>query len=221
MTEKAAAHRQSPIEEEPDAAEGLAESREASADQEPGYRSEEAEIDEAGVRDGASPESVAEAKAEEALSVAMDRLQGEFDELNDRHLRLAAEFSNYRRRQENEMAESWSRAQADLVRRLLDVLDDLQRVSRLDPADEAVSVEAIVEGVDLVERKFLRMLEEAGVDVISPEGEPFDPATMEAMMRVPADSKEDDDLVAAVFQNGYRLKGHLVRPARVSVFKSE
>lgn len=151
----------------------------------------------------------------------LDRIQREFDQLNDRHLRLAAEFSNYRRRQEMEMSEAWGRAQADIVRRLLDVLDDLQRVSALDPADEAVSVQAIVEGVDLVERKFLRALEDAGVEVIVPEGQPFDPETMEAMMRVDAESGEDDDRVAGVFQKGYRLKGNLVRPARVSVFKVE
>ena len=151
----------------------------------------------------------------------LDRIQQEFSQLNDRHLRLAAEFSNYRRRQELEMTEVWGRAQADIVRRLLDVLDDLQRVSALDPSDEAVSVQAIVEGVDLVERKFARALEDAGVEVIAPVGEPFDPETMEAMMRVDAESGEDDDRVAGVFQKGYRLKGHLVRPARVSVFKVE
>lgn len=168
-----------------------------------------------------TPEAVEEALAENELSRSLDELQAEFDELNDRHLRLAAEFTNYRRRQETEMAEAWGRAQADLVRRLVDVLDDLQRVSGLDPADEAVSVESIVEGVDLVERKFLRTLEEAGVRVIEPRGEPFDPETMEAMMRVPAESDEDDDLVADVFQKGYRLRKHLVRPARVSVYKAE
>jgi len=176
-------------------------------------------------RDGSShdesPEVLEEVLVEEELSSEMERLQGEFDTLNDRHLRLAAEFSNYRRRQETEMTEAWGRAQADLLRRLLDVLDDLQRVSALDPADEAVSVHTIVAGVDLVERKFLRALEDAGVEVIAPEGEPFDPETMEAMMKVDAESKDEDDRVAGVLQKGYRLKGHLVRPARVSVFKVE
>jgi molecular chaperone GrpE len=171
--------------------------------------------------DAGSPEALEEVLAEEELSEELERLQAEFDTLNDRHLRLAAEFSNYRRRQETEMTEAWGRAQADLVRRLLDVLDDLQRVSALDPADESVTVNTIVEGVDLVERKFLRALEDAGVEVIAPEGEAFDPETMEAMMRVETESEDDDDRVAGVLQKGYRLKGHLVRPARVSVFKVE
>ena len=78
-----------------------------------------------------------------------------------------------------------------------------------------------MEGVDLVERKFSRALEEAGVEVVDPGGEDFDPNTMEAMMRVPTESEDDDDTVANVFQRGYTLKGMLIRPARVSVFKSD
>jgi molecular chaperone GrpE len=169
-----------------------------------------------------TPEEVEEALAEAELASELDRLQAEFEGLNDRHLRLAAEFTNYRRRADGERAEAWARAQADLVRRFLDVLDDLHRVSGLDPADEAVSVEAIVEGVDLVERKFLHALKEAGAELVDPpQGEVFDPATMEAMMRVPTDDDERDDRVSQVFQKGYVFQGHLVRPARVSVFKAD
>lgn len=151
----------------------------------------------------------------------LDHLQEEFQALNDRHLRLAAEFNNYRRRQEAERTEAWARAQADLVRRLVEVLDDLQRVSALELEDESVTAESIVEGIDLVERKFVRALEEAGAEVVEPrEGEAFDPEAMEAMMRVADESGERDDQVAAVFQKGYLFRGHLVRPARVSVYKA-
>ncbi len=144
-------------------------------------------------------------------------LQEELDQLNDRHLRLAAEFTNYRRRAEGERVEIWSRAQADMVRKFADALDDLQRVGAWQA--DATTVEALVEGVDLVERKFRQALEAAGVEVLDPVGERFDPNTMEAMMRVPADSDEEDDMVHDVMQKGYMLKGHLVRPARVSVKK--
>jgi molecular chaperone GrpE len=137
--------------------------------------------------------------------------------LNDRHLRLVAEFNNYRRRTEQERLGAWSRAQADVIEKFLDVLDDLARVAQLDLSN--ATVEAIMEGVDLVERKFVRMLEDTGVDVIDPTGERFDPERMEAMLRVPVDSEEQDEQVAQVFQKGYSLKGVLVRPARVSVYK--
>jgi molecular chaperone GrpE len=140
-----------------------------------------------------------------------------FEELNDRHLRLVAEFNNYRRRNEQERLSAWARAQADVIGKFLDVLDDLNRVAQLDLSN--ATVEAIMEGVDLVERKFVRMLEDAGVEVIDPVGEAFDPQRMEAVMRVPAESEDQDDSVAQVVQKGYSLKGTLVRPARVAVFK--
>ena len=143
-------------------------------------------------------------------------LQDEFDRLNDRHLRLVAEFNNFRRRSEQERLNAWSRAQADLVGKFLDVLDDLQRVAELDLGN--ATVEAIMEGIDLVERKFVRVLSEADIEMLDPTGQAFDPEFMEAMMRVPTDTAEHVDTVAQVFQKGYSLKGVLVRPARVSVY---
>jgi molecular chaperone GrpE len=153
----------------------------------------------------------------DALDQELLDLREEFDGLNDRHLRLAAEFNNYRRRVEAERLDTWGRAQADVVRRFIDVLDDLQRVAGLDLTN--ATVEGIMEGIDLVERKFVRMLSDAGVEVLDPAGARFDPETMEAMMRVPAEAEEDDDRVAQVFQKGYMLDGNLIRPARVSVHK--
>lgn len=142
--------------------------------------------------------------------------QDEFEALNDRHLRLVAEFNNFRRRSEQERLSAWSRARADLVASFLDVLDDLQRVAELDLSN--ATVEAIMEGIDLVERKFVRLVGDAGAVMHDPVGAPFDPEVMEAMMRVPAESDDQVDTVAQVFQKGYSLKGILVRPARVSVF---
>ena len=154
---------------------------------------------------------------EDGGEAEMVALREEVEALNDRHLRLAAEFNNYRRRVEQERVELWSREQAEMVGKLADVLDDLQRVAALDLGN--ATVDAIMEGIDLVDRKFVRKLEEAGVEVVDPVGEAFDPETMEAMMRVPAESEAEDDRVAQVFQKGYTLKGILVRPARVSVLK--
>jgi len=145
------------------------------------------------------------------------KLKTGFEELTDRHLRLVAEFNNFRRRSEQERLGAWGRAQADVIAKFLDVLDDLNRVAQLDLSN--ATVETIMEGVDLVERKFVRMLEDAGVEVIDPAGEAFDPERMEALMRLPAESDDQDETVAQVIQKGYSLKGTLVRPARVAVFK--
>lgn len=185
------------------------------------------EMGEAGITDEAGAAMEAEptdeagttAEAEPADGPdATERLRAERDRSRDQHLRLAADFDNYRKRTEDRLRQRWNSARADLVSHLLDPLDDLLRVTALEP--ETASVEAIVEGVDLVERKFFRVLEDAGVEIVDPGGEVFDPNTMEAMMRVPADSEDDDEVVAQVFQRGYTLKGLLVRPARVSVYKA-
>jgi molecular chaperone GrpE len=155
-------------------------------------------------------------------NLVLESLRADFDELNDRHIRLAAEFNNYRRRAERESLGTWGRAQADLLKKFLDVLDDLHRVAALDPDEESVTVQSIVEGIDLVERKFLRALEDAGTELVDPApGSLFDPESMEAMMRVPAEDPDLDDQVAQVFHKGYRVDGNLVRPARVSVYKAD
>lgn len=159
-----------------------------------------------------------EASAEN-LEEEMVQLQREMDELRDQHLRLAADFENYRKRVSQEMTHGWARAQADLVAQLIDGLDDLRRVSGF--TSEDTTVEALIEGVDLVERKFLKALNEAGLEILDPEGEPFDPNTMEAMMRVPTEEEGQDEIVHQVLQKGYLFKDQLVRPARVSVYKDE
>jgi molecular chaperone GrpE len=171
----------------------------------------------------AAAEAAAAAVAEDAESEtvggdgAVDSARRDFEELNDRHLRMVAEFSNYRRRTEQERLSAWGRAQADVISKFLDVLDDLHRVAQLDLSN--ATVDAIMEGVDLVEKKFSRMLEDTGVEVIDPAGERFDPQRMEAIMRMPAESVEQDETVALVMQKGYALKGALMRPARVAVYK--
>jgi len=137
----------------------------------------------------------------------------------EKHLRLAAEYENFRKRTEIDLRVRWDRAQAELVEKILDPLDDLQRVAAWEP--ETTSVEAIVEGVDLVERKFMAVIQALGMEIINPAGERFDPNSMEAMLRVPAESDEQDEMVQQVFRKGYLLKGQLVRPAQVSVYKAD
>jgi molecular chaperone GrpE len=155
-------------------------------------------------------------EAEQALLEEMEALQGEVDRLKDQHLRLAADFENYRKRKNTELSGAWVRAQADLVKRLVETLDDLERVSRF--TSEDASVDVLVEGVDLVERKLLKALGEAGLEVLDPAGEAFDPNTMEAMMIVAPEKDGQDEEVHQVLEKGYRFKDQLVRPARVSVF---
>jgi len=157
-------------------------------------------------------------EGEEALS-EMEAAEEELKRLRDQHLRLAADFENYRKRANAELTGNWIRARADLVRSLVEGLDDLQRVSQFTSDD--TTVEALIEGVDLVERNLLKALTEAGLEVLDPVGERFDPNSMEAMMRVPTEEEGQEETVHQVFQKGYLFKDQLVRPARVSVYMDE
>jgi molecular chaperone GrpE len=150
---------------------------------------------------------------------AADAVATELQGLRDRYMRLAAEYDNYRKRTDKERAESWGRAQAQLVQQLLDPLDDLQRVAHFNA--DTVSTKSLLDGVQMVERKLLRLLESAGLEVLDASGQPFDPSIHEAIMASPADRHEDDESVGEVFQKGYRFKGDLLRPARVQVRKFE
>lgn len=145
------------------------------------------------------------------------QLESELAETRDRLLRLAAEFDNYRKRTERERAEQTGRAQGKLVLGLLDAIDDLERVA--DFTAETTTVEALLEGVQMVERKLLRALEMSGLEKIEARGGTFDPEVHEALMTAPTDNPEEDDTVGEIFQNGYRFQGQLLRPARVQVRK--
>lgn len=155
----------------------------------------------------------ASAEAQATVSGGGDELST----LRDRHLRLAAEFDNYRKRVERERADNIARAQAQVLERLLEPLDDLMRIADFDPATTPSG--ALHEGAEMVEKKFMRAMEALGVETIDAEGKPFDPTIHEALTTVPTDNEDEDNTVAQVFQRGYRLKGVLLRPARVVVRK--
>jgi molecular chaperone GrpE len=154
----------------------------------------------------------------EPESEAIRRLESQLAESRDRQLRLAAEFDNYRKRVSRERVEQSDRAQASLVMRLLDVLDDMDRLSA---EGGAASTESIREAIGLVDRKLRKELETAGVERIDPVGEPFDPSMHEAVSVVPPPRPDLDHTVSATFQTGYRFKGALVRPARVQVYSAQ
>ena len=176
-----------------------------------------------------SPEAMSDEEEIGNLSVSQDAEHGGVAETSiedleiklitekDKYVRLVAEFTNYRRRVQQEISAARQRGQADLLRGFLEVLDDLERVSETDV--NSTSVKSLVEGIGLVERKYQQELDLAGVEGIDPLGEVFDPQFMEAMATVSTEISEEEGKVSEVFQKGYRLEDKLLRVARVSVFK--
>lgn len=136
-------------------------------------------------------------------------------EQRDKYLRLAAEYDNYRKRTVKERQESHLHGQAEMLRGLIDPLDDIARFAHVDPA--TTDARTLVDGVAMVEKKLVKTLSGHGLEVVDPVDHPFNPALHEAVMTEPAASADEDHLVARVFQLGYVFNGQLIRPARVVV----
>ncbi len=170
--------------------------------------------------DGASEEGAGTAGLPmEPATEAVHRLESQNAELKDRHLRLAAEFDNFRKRAARERVELSDRAQAALATKLLDVLDDFDRVTT--GGTSGASVEDLRQVLTLVDRKLRKELEASGLERIDPMGQAFDPAMHEAVSVIAPTDPAQDHTVSSTFQAGYRFKGALIRPARVQVYSSE
>ena len=179
---------------------------------------EEAESSAPGVADAPGAADVADLadsidSAVDAVAVAQQLTA----DLQDKYLRLAAEFENFRKRSAKERLEAEHRGMGNLAKGMLDALDDLGRFAHVDP--DTVDAATVVSGAEMVEKKLLKTLAGHGLEIINPLDHPFDPALQEAITTTPALSEELDHTVAQVFQVGYRFGGQLLRPARVVVRK--
>jgi molecular chaperone GrpE len=131
-------------------------------------------------------------------------------------LRARAELSNYQKRSEKDRADSIRYANAGLLKALLPVLDNLERVIQTGTAGEA-KIQALLDGVKLTLDQFQKALREYHVEMIPAEGQPFDPQVHEAMMERPSDHAERT--VLQELGKGYRLYDRVLRPAKVIVSK--
>lgn len=153
-----------------------------------------------------------------------ERLSAEVKELQEQLLRRAAEFQNYRRRTETELAGARSRGRAEAVAAILDVYDDLRRsleaaeTAANDASVHGAAFDALLQGVELVYRKFSDALTALGVERIAAVGESFDETLHEAMLQQPADGDGvASGTVIAELQPGYRMGDRVLRHARVVV----
>ena len=147
----------------------------------------------------------------------VESLGAELADLEDRYLRLAAEFDNFRKRTARERAQYAERAQAELTKQLLESLDDLGRVSQMSSNEHDAAT--ILEGVRLVERKLFRALAQVGLKPIDAAGRPFDPEVHEALVTVKTDEPDEDEIVSQEIARGYLFNDMLLRPALVEVKK--
>jgi molecular chaperone GrpE len=136
-------------------------------------------------------------------------------ELQDRYLRLSAEYDNFRKRTLKEKIELQRSANEGLLGSLLTVADDFDRA--LQSVDEAMDIEAIKEGLSLISGKFNGFLTQQGVKEIEAENKEFDTDLHEAITKIPAPSKKMKGKVVDVVQKGYYLNDKVLRYAKVVI----
>ncbi len=151
------------------------------------------------------------------LRAVLDEKEKELAVLNDRFLRLAAEFDNYKKRVARERAEFVKFANEGVILEFLPILDNLERALIASKAHE--NAQGLVEGVEMIHRLFLSTLEKFGVKPIEALGKEFDPTFHQAVLQVEG-SEGQDNIVVEEVQRGYILENRVIRPAMVKVAKA-
>ena len=146
------------------------------------------------------------------------KLEAELEEWKNSYTRKLAEFQNFTKRKENEVAEMRKYASEGIIVKLLDNIDNLERA--VDASKESQNFDSLIEGVNMILNNLKNLLTEEGVEEIEAAGKEYDPYQHKAMI---TENKEelDDNVVVQVFQKGYKMKGKVVRPAMVTVNKKQ
>jgi molecular chaperone GrpE len=167
-------------------------------------------------KDGGTDEAPGETQPQSAPEPGEEQ-PSESDEWKEKFLRAKAELANFQRRSTKDRQAALKYAHADLVKALLPVLDDLQRV--VENGATANSAESVVDGVKLTIENFLKVLDQYHTKRIEAVEQPFDPEVHEAMMEQPS-ADHPERTVLQVVTDGYKLHDRVLRPAKVIVSKS-
>ena len=181
---------------------------------------DEAEAAQEDAAEGSEEEAPEEAASEgaamqeeiEALKGQVEKLTGDLQDKKDRLLRLQADFDNFRRRSAKEREEISAFVTQNFCKDMLPLLDNFERAM----AAETKDVEAFQKGVEMIFTQFQEVLKKNGLEQIEAVGQKFDPNFHQAVMRV-EDPEKEDDTVAQELQQGYMVKGRVIRPSMVQV----
>lgn len=144
-----------------------------------------------------------------------DDLQQKYDELNDRYLRLMAEFDNYRKRTLKEKMDLTKYAEEDVIKGILPVVDNMERAIK--SLETATDVNAVKEGINLIYKKFLEFLEKRGIKEIEALNKELDTDLHEAVTKFAAPSEDLKGKIIDVIEKGYYLHDKVIRYAKVVV----
>jgi molecular chaperone GrpE len=161
---------------------------------------------------------IKEESCEELRQDAQDEkelLKRQIEDLNDKHLRLIAEYDNYRKRTLREKMELAKHAGESILLDLLPVIDDFDRAQ--ENLKSAKDLTAIKEGIDLIQNKFKDYLKQQGITSVEPHNELFDSELHEAVTKIPAPSEEMKGKIIDCILKGYKLNERLIRYPQVVV----
>lgn len=148
----------------------------------------------------------------------LDKVKNDFEQLNNQYLRLAADFENYRKRQEQERENLIRYGAVDTLKKLLEVLDNFDRGKAA--LENVEDCNVIKDNFNLLHKQVMDVLAKMGLEVIESEGKEFDPNFHEAVMQTPT-SEHPEHTVIKELQKGYKLGDKILRPALVNVAVAE
>lgn len=160
----------------------------------------------------------AEELVEEVQEEGCNKLQEEYDKLNNQYIRLAADFDNYRKRQAQERESLLKYGAEDTLKKLIDVLDNFDRGEKA--IADVEDCEKVKESFSLVHKQLTDALAKIGMETIECIGQEFDPNFHEAVMQTPTDEHPEHTIIAEL-QKGYKLGDRVLRPALVNVATAE
>lgn len=160
-------------------------------------------------------EDTSEANGESDAQSVIEELTNKLAQANDKYIRLAAEFDNYRRRTAKERLDLISTAGEDVIKGFLPILDDCERA--LEVLKKSEASEAAIEGTELIFNKIMTFLKGRGVSVIDALGQELDTDYHEAVAKFPVDDKEKKNRIIDVVQQGYKLNEKVIRFSKVVV----
>ena len=142
----------------------------------------------------------------------LEKLQKEFEEHKQQHLRVLAEYDNFRKRSQNEKNAIYNNAVSDTVQAILPIADNIERAL----SQENASAEDMKKGVEMIENQIKACFEKLGLEEMGQVGETFDPNLHNAVAHI-EDESLGENVIAAVYQKGYKLGDRVVRHAMVQV----
>mgnify|MGYP005778448739 CR=1 FL=1 len=151
-------------------------------------------------------------KEETSQETELEKLQKEFEEHKQQHLRVLAEYDNFRKRSQNEKNAIYNNAVSDTVQAILPIADNIERAL----SQENASAEDMKKGVEMIENQIKACFEKLGLEEMGQVGETFDPNLHNAVAHI-EDESLGENVIAAVYQKGYKLGDRVVRHAMVQV----